>query len=670
MVHLNFASEVYHMQIDEGRYFLHEHPANATSWKQRCIIQVLQKNGVDSVVGDQCQYDQKDQASGEPIKKPTRWMSNAPGVLKSLGRRCKGRGGACSMGGQHRVCSGGRARAAAIYPFVLCKAILHGLKNQMRADGRMQEGVFGLQTPGEDVELMLMSSLMQDNDVVLNAMEHGKEEFRDGPTGQPLNAEMVRAARREELEYFESKGVWHRRPRAEAFSKMGKAPISVKWIDVNKGDDANPKYRSRLVAREIRRAGEDTIFAPTPPLESLRTALSMATTNLEGDEKHVRASGSEERTQVMVIDISRAYFNAKKDDDLNPTYVELPDEDAGKSKGLCAKLRVHMYGTRAAADGWHCEYSQTMTEMGFMKGDASACVFRNQSRRIVATVHGDDFTIAGPKNQLDWMKGQMERKYELTETGRIGPGEADGKEVKVLNRLIRWTASGIEYEGDPRQLERLVLDLGLEGAKRVGTPGMKQTKEQVDADTELPASKHTAFRAVAARSSFLSIDRPEVQYAAKEICRWMSKPTAYGVQAPKRLGRYLDSHRRVVFEYPFQDANKLDIYSDTDWAGCIQTRKSTSGGCIMLGSHLVKSWSSTQAAISLSSGEAEFYGVVKASGMAFGYQALMEDLGVGLPIRVWTDSSATMGICSRSGLGKLRHVDTRSLWVQQRVRGG
>ena len=88
----------------------------------------------------------------------------------------------------------------------------------------------------------------------------------------------------------------------------------------------------------------------------------------------------------------------------------------------------------------------------------------------------------------------------------------------------------------------------------------------------------------------------------------------------------------------------------------------------MIGKHLVKSWSSTQGPISLSSGEAEFYGVVKASGIALGYQALLRDLGVGLPVRVWTDSTVTMGICGRSGLGKLRHVDTRSLGVQQRVR--
>ena len=132
---------------------------------------------------------------------------------------------------------------------------------------------------------------------------------------------------------------------------MGKPPISVKWVDVNKSDDEEPNYRSRLVAREIRVPGEASIFAPTPPLEALRTVLSMAATDLKGLAKHVRDGDSAMRTQVAVIDISRAYFNAKKDCDKDPTYIELPEEDPGKRKGMCGLLQVHMYGTRAAADG-------------------------------------------------------------------------------------------------------------------------------------------------------------------------------------------------------------------------------------------------------------------------------------------------------------------------------
>ena len=70
----------------------------------------------------------------------------------------------------------------------------------------------------------------------------------------------------------------------------------------------------------------------------------------------------------------------------------------------------------------------------------------------------------------------------------------------------------------------------------------------------------------------------------------------------------------MVFRYPWRRAGMLECYSDTDLAGCPKTRKSTSGGCLMLGSHLLKTRGSTQPSISLSSGEAEYYGVVKAAG--------------------------------------------------------
>ena len=90
----------------------------------------------------------------------------------------------------------------------------------------------------------------------------------------------------------------------------------------------------------------------------------------------------------------------------------------------------------------------------------------------------------------------------------------------------------------------------------------------------------------------------------------------------------------------------------------------------MLGKHAIKHWSSTQASISLSSGEAEFAGVIRGAGQGLGYQALLKDVGVQLPLRVWTDSSAAIGICSRQGLGKLRHLDTHTLWIQQAVRTG
>jgi len=88
----------------------------------------------------------------------------------------------------------------------------------------------------------------------------------------------------------------------------------------------------------------------------------------------------------------------------------------------------------------------------------------------------------------------------------------------------------------------------------------------------------------------------------------------------------------------------------------------------MVGRHLIKAWSATQASIALSLGEAEYYGVVRGTGIALGTKALYNDIGLSLPIRIWTDSTAALGIGGRQGLGKLRHLECHSLWVQQRLR--
>jgi hypothetical protein len=336
---------------------------------------------------------------------------------------------------------------------------------------------------------------------------------------------------------------------------------------------------------------------------------------------------------------------------------------------MCALLKRHMYGTRAAADGWQEEYSSCLVEsLGFLQGTACPCLFRHSERMIALSVHGDDFTAAGPCHDLDWFEGEMQRHYELTIQPRMGPGPDDGKEAIVLNRVIRWTDQGIEMEADPRQAEKLIAECGMEGVNSVATPGLRANFEQVEHDKPLEERLHTAFRGAAARSNYLAADRLDCQFAAKEICRWMAKPTESSWTALKRLCRYLVGLPRMVYVYRWQTVNVIDCYTDTDWAGCPRTRKSTSGGCVLLGSHTIKTWSSTQSSIALSSGEAEFNGVVRGSGIGLGYRSLLKDLGHDVPLRVWTDSSCALGICTRQGLGKVRHLDTHTLWIQQAVR--
>ena len=84
------------------------------------------------------------------------------------------------------------------------------------------------------------------------------------------------------MEYFDGKDVWEVRSIEECRRHTGKPPVTVRWVDVNKGDDVNSNIRSRLVARQIRQAGEEAIFAPTPPLEALRSIISLSAADLPG----------------------------------------------------------------------------------------------------------------------------------------------------------------------------------------------------------------------------------------------------------------------------------------------------------------------------------------------------------------------------------------------------
>ena len=76
------------------------------------------------------------------------------------------------------------------------------------------------------------------------------------------------------MEYFDAKTVLEKRPLEDERRVTVKPPITVRWVDVSKGDVTRPHVRSRLVARQIRQAGEDFILAPTPRLEALRRSLS------------------------------------------------------------------------------------------------------------------------------------------------------------------------------------------------------------------------------------------------------------------------------------------------------------------------------------------------------------------------------------------------------------
>ena len=170
----------------------------------------------------------------------------------------------------------------------------------------------------------------------------------------------------------------------------------------------------------------------------------------------------------------------------------------------------------------------------------------------------------------------------------------------------------------------------------------------------------------------MSIDRSDTRFAVKELARRMSKPRNIDYKQLIHFGRYLRGKPRVINHFGYQkDWKIMDVWSDTDHAGCYETRKSTTGGIVMFGTHAIKHWSSTQTLISFSSGEAEYYGCVRAAAHGLGVKSMLQDLGVtGKRLRVKTDASVAKSLASRRGLGGIRHIEVNQLWLQEKVNNG
>ena len=635
--HLKFACKLYELQRELQLYFLHEHPASATSWKEPCVTRLLNKPGVEKVTSDMCVYGmkQEDDEGEALIKKPTSFMTNAPAIARRLSQRCTG-------GHRHITLMGGRSKRAEVYPQQLCREILYGLIEQAKHDGRMMgDGCVGL---------------------IASFDEHNPEykeqlaSYWDDITGKELNPEKVVLARAEEMKEFAKHNVYTKVPLAQCWARTNKRPIGVRWVDINKGDDKNPKYRSRLVAKELKLDKRDDLFAATPPLEAKKLLVSLAMTDGLG------------KLKLDFIDVRRAFFHAEC---RREVYVELPPEDA--SPGMCGKLNMAMYGTRDAPQNWEFEYGEFMESVGFKKGKSTPCLFYHEPRNLRCVVYGDDFTVLGPEEALDWFRKQMLTRYEVEFKARLGGTATDDTAVFLLNRPIEWIGDCITYEADQRHVEIISRDLGM-GDKIRSTPfpyERPSAEEIAREPVELAGSEATMYRAMVARANYLSQDRSDIRYAVKELSRSMSKPTEADWSRVKRLGRYLANHPRLIQKFKRQHkVTYLDVWVDTDFAGCLRTRKSTNGGVITMGSHVIKTWSSTQTVIALSSGEAEYYGMVKGASVALGIKSMLQDLGYSIKIRLRTDASAAKGIASRRGLGKIRHIEVQQLWLQEKVNNG
>jgi hypothetical protein len=198
------------------------------------------------------------------------------------------------------------------------------------------------------------------------------------------------------------------------------------------------------------------------------------------------------------------------------------------------------------------------------------------------------------------VRSELQKKYEVK--GDIMCDECT--QLKFLGRVISKDSEGFYWEEDPKHRRILLEEWGLTTCKGAATP--VSVEKDLAGDVEMESKEATRYRRAVARVNYLAQDRPDLAVAASLLSRSMARPMVGDEVRLKRTLRYLKSHPTCRLEYKWQEApQSVTLLTDSDWAGDVQTRRSTSGVVISMGKHLLQFSSKMQKTIALSSGEAE-----------------------------------------------------------------
>ena len=324
--HLAFMASLYRKQILKGKFFLHEHPASATSWKETSIAALAALPSVFTTVAHQCMYGLTTPTSaGEsaPAKKATRFMTNSIHMNRQLNI-------VCDNLHTHQHLEGGRCAAAAFYPLPLVKAIIQGMNDTtdssrsiaQRSDDQrwtiaaVTDSAGRIPIDSEVAEVPTSGIKKVTGGVLPIAYRPNqfKPKYVDEYTGQVLDPHLAQAAVMEELNYFNDH-VWEISTKEEMYKVDGHISVRSRWVCCNKGDEAAPDIRCRLVACEINKGDRpDNFFASTPPLDAKKLLFARF-----AQERHRNGLP----LNLSFVDIRKAYFNGIP---RRPMYMQFPKE--------------------------------------------------------------------------------------------------------------------------------------------------------------------------------------------------------------------------------------------------------------------------------------------------------------------------------------------------------
>jgi hypothetical protein len=441
----------------------------------------------------------------------------------------------------------------------------------------------------------------------------------------------------------------------------GVKPIGCKWVFKTKKDSLGniERYKARLVAKGFtQKEGIDytETFSPVSKKDSLRVILALvAHFDLE----------------LHQMDVKTAFLNGDLEE---VVYMKQPEGfSSNDGEHLVCKLKKSIYGLKQASRQWYLKFHGIISSFGFVENPMDQCIYQKVSGSKICflILYVDDILLAtNDKGFLHEVKQFLSKNFDMKDMGEAS--------YVIGIKIHRDRTRGVLGLSQETYINKILERFRMKNCSPSVAPIVKGDKFNLSQcpknEFEREQMKNIPYASVVGSLMYAQVcTRPDIAFAVGILGRYQSNPGMDHWKAAKKVLRYLQGTKDYMLMYRQTDNLDVTGYSDSDFAGCVDSRKSTSGYIFMLAGGAI-SWRSTkQTLVATSTMEAEFVSCFEATSHGVWLKSFISGLrimdSISRPLKVFCDNSAAVFMAKNNKSGsRSKHIDIKYLAIRERVK--
>ena len=375
--------------------------------------------------------------------------------------------------------------------------------------------------------------------------------------------------------------------------------------------------------------------------------------------------------ELQQIDVKTAFLNS----DLEEKVYMKQHEGFSSREGehLVCKLKKSIYGLKQASRQWYNKFHGVITSFGFVENPMDQCIYQkvSGSKTCFLVLYVDDILLAtNDKGTMHGVKQFFSKNFDMK--------DMDEESYVIGIKIHRDRSRGMLGLSQETYINKVLERFRMKDCSPSVAPIMKGDKLSLNQypknDLEKESMKNIPYASAVGSLMYAQVyTRPDIAYAVGVLGRYQSNSGMDHWRVAKKVMRNLQGTKDYMLMYRQTDSLYLVGYSDADFAGCVDSRKSTSGYIFIMIDGAVYLRSVKQTLIATSTMEAEFVSCFEATSQgvwlkSFIYGLIVMD-SISRPLRIFCDNSAVVFLAKNSKSGsRSKHIDIKYLAIREHVK--